>query len=94
MACEFKCPKNNCAYLVYPILHRDNNGFEYLKNHLLCSGDCIKRFHNECTYKDDNGYIYYTKVIDDTRDYCPLKMIEQVDEHKSTSLSKELIGGY
>ena len=92
MSCHFKCPKNNFAYLFYSILHHDSLNNEFIGHYLLCSTKCMKRFKEECTYMDENGYIYYKEIkeipVEKYPDgYCPMSMIERVEYHKTTSMA-------
>ena len=82
MACFCKCPDNKLAYMSHYILHRDTYGFEYTKSYIFCNPECLEFFKKNYTTEDENGYEYYNEIIDNTREVCPVLMIEIVNEYK------------
>ena len=49
MSCHYKCQKNNFAFLIYKVLHRDSLNNEFVDNYLFCSYKCMQRFKKEYT---------------------------------------------
>ncbi len=82
MACFRKCPDNNLAYISYDILQIDTNGCEYIKTYLFCSKECLDFFRANYTRQDENSYEYFNEIVDNTREVCPMLMIDIVNNYK------------
>jgi hypothetical protein len=87
MACFFKCPDNKqYAYLSHTFLQKDSLGYEYTKLCIFCNQECLEKFRELYTTEDENGNDYINEIKDDTRNTCPLLMIDLVRECKKLQL--------